>query len=363
MKITKDELHEMQWERRLEFCFHNGQSICSRDLEIDTIYMIKNLAASVREIAKTDIIPFHVKTEMGWSNVKCSIAGNRLLQSLMSVYFVYLQIMQKHTLTPAVKFTMDKFSFMLNWENMNKGIFNGHQTMSEYVELMNTAAAQVRQYIRSSQYKKDMNNYSRSSRKNYASLRRYIERLFKNHSRLLVMRIDLEYRSAENICNQKPVFVSHEEAKADREVFLKGLAKRFPAIKGYAWSMEYGIHRGYHYHAIFFADSRYNPRDIDLASAIGDFWSDEVTQGRGFAYNCNALKSRYRSCGIGMIDHFNEEGIKGLLYACHYMTKTDELMKLVLSGNNRSFGRGTLPAIRQETRGRKRRATENHFCT
>ncbi len=362
MKITGDELNLMRVERRLEFAALNGQTFCLRDHEVDTINVVNSLSMVLKRIAQTDTILFQVETEANWSRIKFTMAGRKLLTDLKLTYFIYLERMQKHTLTPAVQYTINKFSFMLNWDDIGERVFNNHKNLNDYVGLLNTATAQVRQYIRSTQYKQDMNNYSRSSRKNYASLKGYIERLFKNHSRLLVMRIDLEYRSAENICNQKPVFVSYEEAKADRERFLKELPKRFPAIKGYAWSMEYGIHRGYHYHAIFFADSRPNPRDIDFASAIGDFWRYEVTEGRGFAYNCNAIKSRYRSCGIGMIDHFNKEGIKGLLYACHYMTKPDELMKLVLSGNNRSFGRGTLPAIRQETRGRKRRATENHFC-
>ena len=105
---------------------------------------------------------------------------------------------------------------------------------------------------------------------------------------------------------------------------------------------------------LFFVDSRTNPYDIRWARQLSEIWENEITEGRGFAYNCNAVKFKYKHCGIGMVDHCNEEAMKGLMRIAAYLTKPDEWMRIRLDNNERSFGKGTIKPTTQKKRGRVR---------
>ena len=120
---------------------------------------------------------------------------------------------------------------------------------------------------------------------------------------------------------------------------------------GYIWKLEHGPDKGFHYHMMFFFDGSKVREDGTLAKRIGQYWLNVVTNGRGVYYNCNADKSRYKNCGIGMVDHSDNVMRDGLVKAVLYLTKMDLYMKL------QTVGRGMGKMVRpnpKDARGRPR---------
>lgn len=355
MKLINNEIRDVLIDHRTEIAFHEGKPHLFVDHELTAITTITGLLSTIELVANSKSTLFKVAFRSNSKTLGFSNLGRRFFFEIQGYFQWVTDRMMMYKLSPALTFVQNKFAFLILEGSMSQAFRLEDQSIDNFVIKLNMAVEGVRIYLSSSQYKRDVNNYTRSSRKNYASLRKLVQRLFQNHSRLLVIRTDLGYRSVSDILGCKPIYIESSQAIAHRNYFLKALKNKYPALKGYAWCMEYGVMRGFHFHAIFFMDSRSCPWDINIAQDICDMWNGPVTQGHGFAYNCNAVKSRYKSCGIGIIDHFNKEGMAGLMKALRYLTKPDEVMKLQIAGGIRCFGRSPIPPLKTETRGRKRK--------
>jgi hypothetical protein len=168
---------------------------------------------------------------------------------------------------------------------------------------------------------------------NYQSMNSYIDNLFVRHGRLLVLRIDLSYQQNIN-CNGL-------QAKEDFELLINTMHSNnvFNHLCGYAWKLEYGVSKGFHYHVILFFDGSKVRQDISRAKMIGEYWANNITQGKGLYYNCNLEKDKYDYCGIGMINHYDEEMIENLKNkVAWYLTKPDDYMQSIDIGE--TFGIG-----------------------
>jgi hypothetical protein len=108
---------------------------------------------------------------------------------------------------------------------------------------------------------------------------------------------------------------------------------------GYAWKLEYGPDKGWHYHLLFIFDGSNVREDQTLAMFIGDYWKNVITQCRGSYYNCNAFKDSYKTLGIGMINYHDLELRQGLYQAAKYLTKPDYYARAIVLGNDRTFAR------------------------
>lgn len=183
--------------------------------------------------------------------------------------------------------------------------------------------------------------------KNAASLRSYVDGLFKHHARLLVVRVDLSYKREFRDAIPLDEIIKHKDALLkDRR---KGsLAKSWV---GYACRLEHAPCTGYHYHLVVFLNGADFRGDVYHANCIIDEWR-RITNDRGRGFNCNMKSDEYRFCGIGMINHFDREKRDNLKKVLGYLTKSDELAKLKLKGR-RTFFKGTLPK-KATNRGRKR---------
>ncbi|MGF6313937.1 YagK/YfjJ domain-containing protein [Pseudomonas frederiksbergensis] len=215
------------------------------------------------------------------------------------------------------------------------------------VQKLNSCVDSIRLEARSKAFQSKLKNYQRSSNKNYKELTEYVNALFERYSRLLVLRVDLGYREQYSKTTQA-------EAKQNREHLFRNTRsnKLFGDMVGYIWKLEHGPDKGFHYHMIFFFDGSKVRQDITKALLIGQYWTNVVTKGRGLYYNCNADKSRYKSCGIGMVhnaDSLMRDSLTSL--AVPYLTKTDLYMKLQTTGR----GMGKMERPRQkDARGRPR---------
>ncbi|MFL1559263.1 inovirus-type Gp2 protein [Pseudomonas sp. O11] len=203
-----------------------------------------------------------------------------------------------------------------------------------------------------------LTGFKRAANKAYKGLGDLIESLFDRYSRLLVIRLDLGYRN--EYCTPTGLLgVSYEESKKHREDLLKYFrTKMSPSIVGYAWKLEYGLAKTYHYHFLLFFDGATSRQDIVIAQAVGEYWSSCVTGGKGIYHNCNNNKADYKArgiLGIGMVSHDDLDLRNGLKTAAAYLTKVDVFVRMMISGGGRCFGKSGRPKVKKSGRGRPRR--------
>jgi len=218
-------------------------------------------------------------------------------------------------------------------------------------ERCNEFIAHIRAECSTRAFKKRLYDRQYKAERNFESSRDYVDRLFAVHARLLIVRVDLGYQNA--FFNETDLL----KARADLDKLLNNRRsnKLFAEMVGYIWKLEYGVHKGYHYHCIFFFNGAKVQKDAYYASLIGNYWVMQITQGAGTMFNCNMQKNKYRYCGIGMINYDEQDKRDHLLRAISYLTKKEQFLRKKLSRRNRVFGRGEMLRVRRNAVGRPRK--------
>lgn len=229
---------------------------------------------------------------------------------------------------------------------------------TKMVDSLNGFISDIRKDASSKTFQTTLKNFRRSSEKNFSSFNNYIAGLFKQHARMLVLRIDFGYKKEHVYEGKFDCSVPYEEVKQDREALLSYLRKKIPlpsgSFLGYAWKLEFGLGKSYHHHVMIFLDGDKVREDVTIAKMIGDHWNTTITKDRGLYFNCNAFKEGYKQCGIGMVHFSNTFALEGLRKAALYMTKTDFFIKMVAPMNDRCFGKSELPQPAPTKMGRPR---------
>lgn len=186
------------------------------------------------------------------------------------------------------------------------------------------------------------------SRRNMEDLKKLINRLFEYHSRILVVRIDLGYKS--EVSQSIPL----EAVQMHRERLLSDRRNHpevFEDLLGYAWCFENGEHGGgYHYHLLALYDGAERRDDIGIGLAIRDLWNT-IVNGYGHCYISNFDKdklAREGNLGIGMIHRDNVPARINLIekvaaYIAKKCTAFDMPSGRTSSGEFRTFGRSWMP--------------------
>lgn len=218
-------------------------------------------------------------------------------------------------------------------------------------EFFNDFIEMIRTESRTREFRKKVSHRGSNSARNFRSIVNYISALFEKYSKLLVLRIDLGYRKE---CATE---ISLEEVQQHLTRFLNNWRSNslFKHCVGYIWKLEQGDERGFHIHMVLFFNGNKVCKDAYITGQVGDYWVQRITAGRGTAFNCNWQKARYKDCGIGMIEHTDQEKRKYLLQAMIYLTKKDQYIKIKTTAKMRVFGRGEMPERRQGGPGRPRR--------
>lgn len=218
----------------------------------------------------------------------------------------------------------------------------------------------IRSWIKSRRFKKQAAARINNAERNYASLVNYEKALFDRYSRLLVLRVDLAYYEPkpstdphDSILHDTPL----ETVIADRERFLNNIRRNqlFNHLVGYVWKLEYGYTKGHHTHLILFFDGSKRHKDAHLAQQLSEYWKNEITAGKGYAYNCNWDKSVYTKLGIGMINHSDDERRTNLKLIFKYFTKKEQCLHRKFSAKCKVMGRGEMPKQRTSNAGRHRK--------
>lgn len=165
----------------------------------------------------------------------------------------------------------------------------------------------------------------------------YVSALFLNYSKLLTLRIDLGYQSGAS---------SIEQLQAERDQFFQQRRSNalFDDMVGYIWVMEYGQGRGAHLHLILFFNGQKVLKDSYYAMKICDYWK-RIAGPFGWANTSNLDKKKIQrdgTCGIGLIEHHDEDMIRNLHRVIDYLFKLEQHLPYRPSKNFRTMGRGEL---------------------
>lgn len=179
-------------------------------------------------------------------------------------------------------------------------------------------------------------------KKTQVAMEGYVLKLLEKYKRLLVLRLDLEYKL------EHAPYISEAEARADLARLLGNRRHNkdlLPDLVGYVVRLEWETYTRFHFHVFFFLDGDLHRRDAHLAQQVGRYWVDVVTQGRGRFENCNLSKHKYDSCGIGMIHLNRPDEVKRLLKDALYyvLTKVKFLVAKEL-GHRKTLWRGLMPS-------------------
>lgn len=211
----------------------------------------------------------------------------------------------------------------------------------------------IRQKSVTPEFKAKLNQRRIDSKRNFVSMSEYTSALFEFKSPLLVLRIDFSYHK------EFSKFMSKEEARADMARFLgnrRSNKRLFKGWLGYILKMEYGINKGYHWHALLFFNGSVRQRDVHLSLEIGKYWDEVITKGRGQFFSSNARtdipEDKY---GIGRIHRSDMLKRNNLLNVVGYLTKSEQFIRLAKVGSkDKSITKGEVP-IRTSNAGRPRK--------
>lgn len=228
-------------------------------------------------------------------------------------------------------------------------------------ELFNDLINLIRAKSQTKEFKDRLRNRVAKSDQQFNEYKKYIEALFKKHSRLIVIRLDLSYLVSmdENTFETKQL-VKLADAKCDLEHLLKNRRHNalFEHMVGHIWKLEYGKNKGYHYHLILFFLGSKVQNDAYIAHQIGNYWKVDITDKRGIFHNCNNNKDKYIHLGIGRINANSPEDahlrFNLINYVLKYFTKQEQYLRIKLDPKDRTIGRGLMPDA-HSGRGRPRK--------
>lgn len=180
---------------------------------------------------------------------------------------------------------------------------------------------------------------SSKTKKRLKSTEDYVNGLFDIHSKINALRFDVGYTkkyssdmTSENLNNDINHMFNNMRSKT-----------LFDSKVGFIVKREEGEEKGVHAHVILLYNGQELQKGAHLVDKIGEYWNNNITQGRGTYHNCH--RNKYEKNGIGMIDHKDTKKRKMLLEnVTSYLCKDEQVTK---SGSddkiNKSFTRGTLP--------------------
>ena len=181
---------------------------------------------------------------------------------------------------------------------------------------------------------------SSKTKKRLKSTEDYVNGLFDINSKINALRFDVGYTkeyssdmTSENLNNDINHMFNNMRSKPTL----------FDSKVGFIVKREEGEEKGVHAHVILFYNGQEIQKGAHLVDKIGEYWNNDITQGKGSYHNCH--RNKYEKNGIGMIDHKDTEKRKILLEnVTSYLCKDEQVIKSESDDKiNKSFTRGTLP--------------------
>lgn len=306
--------------------------------------LVVQVVTSVTKIGKPLFLPVRPGIKKGKRVIDLELA----LLGIMDIDFNKLiSIYPSHQLNPIVNAFVSLLVSFRDYE----GFFERRPSvLHEFTERLILK-------LKGKEVQAKLSGFSRAANKVYKGLDERIDSWFASCSRLLIVRLDLGYKNV--YCTPaSSLGVSYNEAKRHRQKLLKYFRDmKSLELVGWAWKLEYGLAKTYHYHLLLCFNGAANQQDISIAQGVGEYWVDVITGGMGLYHNCNRHKEEYKKrgiLGIGMIKHDDAALKAGLKTVAAYLTKVDYYVRMVIAGGGRCFGKSGKPPDRKAGRGRPR---------
>lgn len=213
-------------------------------------------------------------------------------------------------------------------------------------EFFNRLIVILHQRVNTRDFKERVRKAEAESKRGIKEAKSYVSKLFRCHARLLVVRIDIRYRTefAQHARDLLPRF------NEDLRIFKRGMRrsirhKVFDSLVGYVQAIEYGMVIGHHSHFLLFFNGDKRRNDGFLAKEIGSHWR-EITQQDGAWFSSNLHReTRNRPNYILGMMHRSEVISREILYnrVVVYLFKRSQLLRYRLTENQRRLFKGKAP--------------------
>jgi len=357
MTTSREEIAKALRSSTYSYFKANGDTKITLTRELTLANQVCHIESLIGRLIRSEEILFSIQIDKSTNrkSLQSSILGKQFLIRLRSDISDINQHYPIHTFNPFFELFIKNTDPQLNIPKSSIHTL-ADKELEVFVDSLNRSVDSIRTEAKSQKFKKTMGDFHRLSNKNYRELQKYIDALFIHYSRLLILRIDFGYLKMHGWPNGIENPVRYAEVKEHRNKLIRAIKdKLLPAsMVGFAWKLEYGLEKSYHHHVMLFLDGSKVREDVTIARIIGDYWNNTITAGKGLYYNCNAYKSGYKSCGIGMVNHHETALREGLKSAALYMTKTDYYIKILVPNNGRAFGKGNMPKLKIAKRGKPR---------
>lgn len=354
-KTDKDILYEVELEHNSVTFSHDGEGsrvlVIDKDpfpasaAEYEAVSQLRALRA-----AKTAAFLSVITRRSGWVLIDRAGYGvlfHRLgdLVAMRSPHFVYephlevfYQICQERKIIESDTFG-EKFA---EYSRMELG--------QGEVELRNQLLSDVQMALQSDWFRKALAGRRKAAKRTARAFNEIYRRAFAKRSRLLIVRVDLEYALRGNHKEFHPLHSPEVQDRFLPEVFLSDrdrfinnlrdnqLPGRFAEnLLEWGWKLECGRQRGWHLHAVFFFDASLVKSDWYMATMLGELW-ERLTEGRGAYFNVNQHQREYQRRFIGEIHRGDQEAEMAYQKYVDYISKDDQVPVVKTSKKMQMFG-------------------------
>lgn len=220
----------------------------------------------------------------------------------------------------------------------------------EGVNAINELIRAIQAKLKSPAFKKKLADRRKGIKRIRNAFRGIWRRCFSRRARVLIGRLDLEYRLNGNPQAFHPLFSPQYPDRFLLEVFLNdrdrfinnlrdlqkkgGLAEN---LLEWGWKIECGVKRGWHLHCVFFFDASRVKSAWYQMELIGELWV-RLTEGRGTYFNPHQGGKEYRSRFIGEVRRGDEQAEKAYEMFVEYLSKDDQVPVVKTSKKLQMFG-------------------------
>lgn len=213
---------------------------------------------------------------------------------------------------------------------------SNEEVAAEYAKALQSLHAEVH----AEPMRRLIQKFLRTSRKCYRGTVDMVHKAVLRHAKLLSVRMDLSYRSANPML--RLAHLSHAQAKIHLAAFLRHVRRKTGLkVVAYCWAMEFAPTAGCHFHLWFLFNGHHHQDAAAIGHQLGIAWSTGLTEGQGRYYLCNQDKKRYAHLAVGML-HRASIDWEGVHYIAAYLTKPDFYLQYQPKEGGRTFGRSCI---------------------
>lgn len=169
-----------------------------------------------------------------------------------------------------------------------------------------------------------------------SSLKGFIDDLFDHYSKILVVRVDFNYRKG---IAETADFFAVAKQHLHKLLSRRRMNHHFQHCIGMAWKLEKAL--SWHFHTVWFFNGHKVQKDVYHANCICEAWQS-VTKDLGYGHNCNEHVKRYRSFNLGMVHRHDDQARVRLLDSLAYLCKEEQAIGDSLPSKSRYFGRTSM---------------------